>query len=236
MYTAQGLGNGDALVNRYAPLVKKIAYHLMGRLPSSVQVDDLIQAGMLGLLDAANQYNPTQGASFETYASIRIRGSMLDDLRRTDWAPKSIHKKSRDLAEAINQVERQTGAEASDREVAEVMGLSMDEYFRLLRDTSVSRMTSVEELGSSEEDIFERVDSHTAAPAEELQQQEFQGQLGEAIKQLSEREQLIMSLYYEQELNLKEIGAVLEVSESRISQLLSQAHARLRTKLRDHIE
>lgn len=236
MYTAQGLGNGDALVNRYAPLVKKIAYHLMGRLPSSVQVDDLIQAGMLGLLDAANQYSPAHGASFETYASIRIRGSMLDDLRRTDWAPKSVHKKSRDLAEAINQVERETGAEASDREVAAALGLSMDEYFQLLRDTSASRMVSVEALGNSEEDILERIEGHTVTPLEAVQEQQFQGHLVEAIGQLPERERLIMSLYYEQELNLREIGAVLDVSESRVSQLLSQAHARLRGKLHAHIE
>lgn len=236
MYSALGLGSGDELIERHAPLVKKIAYHLMARLHSSVQVDDLIQAGMLGLLDAANHYKPDQGASFETYASIRIRGAMLDDLRRVDWAPKSIHKKSRDLAAAINAVECRTGAEAGDREVAEEMGLSMDEYYTLLRETAGSRMVSVEELGSSEEDIFERVDSHTAAPVDELQQQQFQGHLGEAIKQLPEREQLIMSLYYEQELNLKEIGAVLEVSESRVSQLLSQAHARLRARLSGHIE
>jgi RNA polymerase sigma factor for flagellar operon FliA len=236
MYTARGLGNGDALVNRYAPLVKKIAYHLMGRLPSSVQVDDLIQAGMLGLLDAANQYNPSHGASFETYASIRIRGTMLDDLRRTDWAPKSVHRKSRDLAEAINQVERETGSEASDREVAAVLGLSMDDYFLLLRDTSVSRMVSVEDMGSSDEDILERIEGDSATPLDTLQQQQFQGHLVEAIDTLPEREKLIMSLYYEQELNLREIGAVLDVSESRVSQLLSQAHARLRGKLREHIE
>jgi RNA polymerase sigma factor for flagellar operon FliA len=236
MYTARGLGNGEALVNRYAPLVKKIAYHLMGRLPSSVQVDDLIQAGMLGLLDAANQYNPSHGASFETYASIRIRGAMLDDLRRTDWAPKSVHRKSRDLAAAINQVERETGCEASDREVAEVLGLSMDDYFLLLRDTSVSRMVSVEDMGSSDEDILERIEGDSATPLEALQQQQFQGHLVEAIGNLPEREKLIMSLYYEQELNLREIGAVLDVSESRVSQLLSQAHARLRGKLREHIE
>lgn len=235
MYTAQGLGDGDALVDRYAPLVKKIAYHLMARLPSSVQVDDLIQAGMLGLLDAANHFNARQGASFETYASIRIRGAMLDDLRRTDWAPKSVHKKSRDLAKAIQQVEGRTGSHASDREVAEEMGLSMDEYYQLLNETSGSRMMSVEELGSGGEDILERVDSQTSAPAEELQQQEFRGELIEAIEQLPEREKLIMGLYYEQELNLKEIGAVLEVSESRISQLLSQAHARLRSKLQSHL-
>ena len=236
MYTAQGLGTGDALVNRYAPLVKKLAYHLMARLPSSVQVDDLIQAGMLGLLDASNNYKSTQGASFETYASIRIRGAMLDDLRRLDWAPKSVHRKSRDLAGAIAQVERRTGTGAGDREVAEELGLSLEEYHQLLQETSSSRMVSVEELGSVEEDIFERVDSDTPAPAEELQQQQFREGLVEAIKGLPEREQLIMSLYYEEELNLKEIGAVLEVSESRVSQLLSQAHARLRARLRDHIE
>jgi len=236
MYTAQGLGTGDALVNRYAPLVKKLAYHLMARLPSSVQVDDLIQAGMLGLLDASNNYKSTQGASFETYASIRIRGAMLDDLRRLDWAPKSVHRKSRDLSGAIAQVERRTGTGAGDREVAEELGLSLEEYHQLLQETSSSRMVSVEELGSVEEDIFERVDSDTPAPAEELQQQQFREGLVEAIKGLPEREQLIMSLYYEEELNLKEIGAVLEVSESRVSQLLSQAHARLRARLRDHIE
>ena len=236
MYTAQGLGSGDALVNRYAPLVKKIAYHLMARLPSSVQVDDLIQAGMLGLLDAAGQYKASQGASFETYASIRIRGAMIDDLRLVDWAPKSVHKKSRDLSEAISRVEREIGAEAGDREVAQAMGLSMGEYHQLLRETSASRMVSVEDLGGDSEDIYERVDSHTAAPVDELQQQQFQGHLVDAIEQLPEREKLIMSLYYEEELNLKEIGAVLEVSESRVSQLLSQAHARLRGKLRDHIE
>jgi RNA polymerase sigma factor for flagellar operon FliA len=200
-----------------------------------VQVDDLIQSGMLGLLDAAHQYNPSQGASFETYASIRIRGSMIDDLRRTDWAPKSVHKKSRDLAAAIKFVENQTGGEARDRDIAEAMGLSLDDYFQLLRDTSASRMVSVEELGG-EDDILERLDGHAVAPVDVLQHQQFQGHMAEAISQLPEREKLIMSLYYEQELNLREIGAVLEVSESRVSQLLSQAHARLRVKLRDHIE
>lgn len=235
MYTQQGLGSGDELVNQYAPLVKKIAYHLMARLPSSVQVDDLIQAGMLGLLDAANQYNPSQGASFETYASIRIRGSMLDDLRRLDWAPKSVHRKSRDLAAAIHQVENETGREANDREIAEALGISMEEYFRLLRETSSSRMVSVEELGSDEEDIFERIDSHSNAPVEALQDEQFRGHLIEAIGSLPEREKLIMSLYYEEELNLREIGEVIGVGESRVSQLLSQAHARLRARLSDHL-
>ncbi|MDH5786210.1 MAG: RNA polymerase sigma factor FliA [Chromatiales bacterium] len=231
MYSAQGKFYADDLVGRHLQLVKRIAYHLLARLPASVQVDDLIQSGMLGLLDAANHYNPGQGASFETYATIRVRGAMLDDLRRLDWAPKSIHKKSRDLSEAINKVEHRTGNEASDRDVAAEMGITLDEYYTLLRETSASRMVSVEELGSSDEDILERLDSHTSTPVEELQQRQFRGQLTNAIRQLSEREQLIMSLYYERELNLKEIGQVLDVSESRVSQLLSQIHARLRARL-----
>ena len=234
MYTAQGQMSRDELVQRHAPLVKKLAYHLLGRLPSSVQVDDLIQAGMIGLLDAAAQYDQTQGASFETYASIRIRGAMLDELRRTDWAPKSVHRKSRELSEAIHRVEARTGREASDRDVAKEMDLSLDEYHQLLRDTSSCRMMSYDELVSEDDGGFDRFAGRSDDPGTMLQESQFREALVAAIGKLPEREQLIMSLYYEQELNLKEIGAVLEVSESRISQLLSQAHARLRTTLQDH--
>ncbi len=235
MYTANGQVGKDYLVNRHAPLVKKIAYHLLGRLPASVIVDDLIQAGMLGLLDAANQYDPTQGASFETYASIRVRGSMLDELRRTDWAPKSVHRKARDLAGAIQQVEAATGRDASDREVAETMGISLEEYHQILQETNSSRMFSIEELASDDGDAYERFSSSTPSPVEALEDEEFRSHLVDAIGTLPEREQLIMSLYYEQELNLREIGAVLNVTESRVSQLLSQAHSRLRARLQDHI-
>jgi RNA polymerase sigma factor for flagellar operon FliA len=234
MYTANGQVGRDGLVDHYAPLVKKIAYHLLGRLPASVIVDDLIQAGMLGLLDAASQYDPSQGASFETYASIRIRGSMLDELRRSDWAPKSVHRKGRELAEAIHQVEAATGRDATDREVAEAMGVSLEEYHRILNDTRSSRMLSVEELGGEEGDAYERLSGTSPSPHRELEEAQFREQLVAAIGSLPEREQMIMSLYYEQELNLREIGAVLEVSESRISQLLSQAHSRLRARLRDN--
>lgn len=235
MYTANGQAGKDDLVNRHAPLVKKIAYHLLGRLPSSVIVDDLIQAGMLGLLDAANQYDPSQGASFETYASIRVRGSMLDELRRTDWAPKSVHRKARDLAAAIRQVEAATGHDASDREVAETMGISLDEYHQILLETSSSRMFSVEELAGDEGDAYERFSGSTPSPVETLEDEEFRSHLVDAIGTLPEREQLIMSLYYEQELNLREIGAVLNVTESRVSQIMSQAHSRLRARLHEHI-
>ena len=235
MYTSQGQMSGDELVERYAPLVKKLAYHLLGRLPASVMVDDLIQAGMIGLLDAAGQYDQTQGASFETYASIRIRGAMLDELRRTDWVPKSVHRKSRDLSEAIQRIEAKTGREASDREVARAMGIGLDEYHQILQETASCRMISYDELTGEDNGGFERFTSNSANPLEDLQGDEFRDHLVAAIGELPEREQLIMSLYYEQEFNLKEIGAVLEVSESRVSQLLSQAHARLRVRLQAHI-
>ena len=236
MYTAQGQMSRDQLLERYAPLVKKLAYHLMGRLPASVQLDDLLQAGMIGLLDAVTHYDPSQGASFETYASIRIRGAMLDELRRTDWAPKSVHRKSRDLSEAIQRVEGRIGKQAGDREVAQEMGLTLDEYHQLLLDTSSCRMMSYDEIVGEDSGGFDRFSTGEDDPVGMLQEDEFRGALVEAIAQLPEREQLIMSLYYEQDFNLKEIGAVLEVSESRVSQLLSQAHGRLRAKLQSHIQ
>lgn len=231
MYTAQGLASMDDVVNRHAPLVKKLAYHLMGRLPSSVQVDDLIQAGLIGLLDAAGQYDPRQGASFETYASIRIRGAMLDELRRNDWAPKSVHRKSRAISAAIQRIENRGERNAGDREIAAELGVTLDEYHQMLRDTSISSLLSYDEITSGEEGGFDQFSDHGPLPQQLLEDEEFQQQLIAAIGKLPEREQLIMSLYYEQELNLKEIGAVLSVSESRISQILSQAHARLRAML-----
>lgn len=233
MYTAQGFTSKDDVVDRHAPLVKKIAYHLMGRLPASVQVDDLIQAGLIGLLDAAGQYDPRQGASFETYASIRIRGAMLDELRRNDWAPKSVHRKSREISAAIQRIENRGRSEPGDREIAAELGISLDDYHQLLRETSFSRLLSYDELTSSDEGGYDQFSDDAPLPQQRLEEDEFRQQLIAAISELPEREQLIMSLYYEKELNLKEIGAVLNVSESRISQILSQAHARLRASLTD---
>ncbi len=233
MYTAQGTTGRDEVVNRHAPLVKKIAYHLKGRLPPSVQVDDLIQAGLIGLLDAAGQYDPRQGASFETYASIRIRGAMLDELRRNDWAPKSVHRKSREISAAIQRLENRGQRDPGDREIAAELGIGLEEYQQLLRDTAGSRLLSYDEITSTEQGGYDQFSDDSPLPLQVLENEEFRQRLIGAIGELPEREQLIMSLYYEQELNLKEIGAVLGVSESRISQLLSQAHARLRTKLND---
>ena len=233
MYSATGYASTDDLVARYAPLVKRIAYHLVGRLPASVMVDDLIQAGMLGLLDASTHYDKRQGASFETYATIRIRGAMIDELRRNDWAPKSLHKRARELAEAIARVEAATGRDARDQEVATELGVPLEEYHRLLQETNGARMLSFDDLGG--DDPVALFSSDEQAPAEQFEEERFRQQLVQAIDSLPERERLIMALYYEEELNLREIGAVLNVSESRISQLLSQAHLRLRGRLTDWV-
>ncbi len=233
MYSATGLYSRDDLAERHAPLVKRLAYHLVGRLPPSVQVDDLIQAGMLGLLDAASHYDESQGASFETYATIRIRGAMIDELRRNDWAPKAVHRRARELAEAIHQVEARTGRDATDLEVAEAMNISLDEYHQILQESSSSRMLSVEDIGVEENAFHEVTPSNEPAPLELVQKERFHAHLAGAIEKLPERERIIMSLYYEEELNLKEIGVIFKVSESRISQILSQAHLRLRSRLTD---
>lgn len=231
MYPNSSADDAERLVTEHAPLVKRLAYHLVGRLPSSVMVDDLIQAGMIGLLDAARQYDPTQGASFETYATIRVRGSMIDELRRNDWAPKSVHKKQRDVAAAIKIVESRTGCDAKDTEVAEEMGMELDDYFKILQDTNSSRLFSLDVVDANEESFINTISDDKGSPLDGLTDDRFKDSLGEAITKLPERERMVLSMYYDNELNLREIGEVLEVSESRISQILSQAHGRLRSRL-----
>lgn len=231
MYPNSSADDTERLVTEHAPLVKRLAYHLVGRLPSSVMVDDLIQAGMIGLLDAARQYDPTQGASFETYATIRVRGSMIDELRRNDWAPKSVHKKQRDVAAAIKIVEARTGRDARDTEVAEEMGMDLDDYFQILQDTNSARLFSLDVVDANEESFINTISDDGGSPLDGLTDERFRDSLGEAITRLPERERMVLSMYYDNELNLREIGEVLEVSESRISQILSQAHGRLRSRL-----
>jgi RNA polymerase sigma factor for flagellar operon FliA len=225
----------DELVTKYAPLVKRIAYHLKARLPATVVVDDLLQAGMIGLLEASRKYDANQGASFETYAGIRIRGSMLDELRRNDWAPKSVHRKIRDITEAIRTIEHREGRDARDEEVIESLGISRDEYFKTLQDVSSHRVLSWDEIGIDEDAFSQGPSDNKTGVHDELEKQHFQEKLSESISSLPEREKMIVSLYYESELNLREIGSVMNVSESRISQLLSQAHIRLRARMRDWI-
>jgi len=225
----------DELVTKYAPLVKRIAYHLKARLPATVIVDDLLQAGMIGLLEASRKYDANQGASFETYAGIRIRGSMLDELRRNDWAPKSVHRKVRDITQAIRNIEHREGRDARDEEVIELLGISRDEYFKTLQDVSSHRVLSWDEIGIDEDAFGHSISDGKAGVHDQLEKQHFQAKLSDSISSLPEREKMIVSLYYESELNLREIGSVMNVSESRISQLLSQAHIRLRARMRDWI-
>ncbi len=221
----------EQLVRDHATLVKRIAHHLIGRLPDSVQLDDLIQAGMIGLLEAARKYDGGKGASFETYAGIRIRGAMLDEIRKGDWAPRSVHRNSRRISDAIKQIESEKGRDAEDSEVAGFLGISQDEYHAILKDSAGCRLFSFEEVVEKSESGFDVFEEESSNPLDGIERESFQRQLADAIRHLPEREQLVLALYYDEELNLKEIGAVLGVSESRVSQLHSQAAHRLRARL-----
>jgi RNA polymerase sigma factor for flagellar operon FliA len=236
MYAAVQTPNAEVLVREHAPLVKRIAYHLISRLPPSVQVEDLIQAGMEGLLDSVRHFDATQGASFETYAGIRIRGAMLDELRSYDWAPRSVHRKAREVAEAMRIIEARTGRDARDSEVAEHLNITLTEYQHILQDTLSSRVFSMDELMESGDSILDQCSDHRAGPVDQLDRADFTKALAEAIAGLPERERLVVSLYYDEELNLREIGAVLSVSESRVCQIQGQAMLRLRARLHDWIE
>lgn len=236
MYADMQTNSSDDLIIQHVPLVKRIAFHLTGRLPESVQVDDLIQAGMLGLLEAVKNYDASQGASFETYAGIRIRGAMLDEVRRSDWTPRSVHKKARMVSEAIQIVENRLGRDATEVDVAEHLGISVAEYHRILVDSQGCKTLSVEQMTESGDHALKEADCDHLQPLDVLGNEGFKQALAQAIKQLPEREKLVIALYYEEELNLREIGEVLNVSESRVSQISSQAMLRLRSRLADWIE
>lgn len=231
-YTAiQKQKGANDLVNQHAGLVKRIAYHLMNRLPPNVQADDLIQAGMLGLLEASRNYDPTQGASFETYAGIRIRGSMLDEIRRSDWTPRSVHRKARMVADAMREIENHEGRDARDVEVAQLLGMSLEEYHQILQDSTGCRIFSLDELNAVGEGLPDLGEKMSDGPFEGLQKDAFKQALSDAIAGLPERERLVIAMYYDDEMNLREIGHVLGVSESRVCQIHSQATLRLRSRL-----
>ncbi len=231
-YNQHGKFNSQqAFIERYSVLVKRIAHHLLGRLPPSVQVEDLIQAGMIGLIEAQQNYDGTKGASFETYAGIRIRGAMLDDMRKGDWVPRSVHKNNREINQAIAELEGILNRDPNDSEVAAHLGMTLAQYHGALNDINCSKLVGIEDLGVSDDVISPADESDNSNPFKGVADESFRKALVESIKQLPEREALVLSLYYDEELNLKEIGDVLGVSESRVSQILSQAMQRLRTKL-----
>jgi RNA polymerase sigma factor for flagellar operon FliA len=189
---------------------------------------------MIGLIEAVRNYDQSLGAKFETYAGIRIRGAMLDELRRSDWAPKSVHRRGRELTEAIHVVENRTGRDARDSEVAEQMGIPLEEYNKILQDSSTCIM-SMEQLGLDKDEFVGGMMDLVSDPMKKQQQRDFKESLMRAIAGLPERERMIVTLYYDSELNLREIGSVIGVTESRVSQLLNQAHARLRSRLTEWI-
>jgi RNA polymerase sigma factor for flagellar operon FliA len=231
MYNDSNIERADNLVRQHASLVKRIAFHLMARLPASVQVDDLIQAGMIGLLEASRKYEPSKGASFDTYAGIRIRGSMMDEIRKGDWVPRSVHRNTRKISEAIRSVEDREGRDAKDHEVAKELEMPLDDYYSCLKDSASGKLFSYDEVLEGGDGAIDQVESPSENPYSELQSGAFKEGLARAILTLPERERIVLSLYYDEELNLKEIGAVLSVSESRVSQIHSQAALRLRSRL-----
>ena len=225
----------DAIVKEMAPLVKRIAYHFMTRLPASVDVDDLIQAGLIGLLDASDNFDSTQGAQFETYAVQRIRGSMLDELRHADWLPRNVRKNLRKIEAAVAKLEQKFGRQPSEAELADEMEMPLSVYQHILSDARGSQLLHYEDFQESDDnDFFDFfLADNQSNPLAIIEDKGFRQMLVTSISNLPEREKLVMGLYYEKELNLKEIGQVLGVSESRICQLHSQAVARLRARMKE---
>ncbi|MDD2663529.1 MAG: RNA polymerase sigma factor FliA [Dechloromonas sp.] len=233
MYTAAGQPDREQLVQRFVPLVKRVAYHLMARLPANVQLDDLVQNGMLGLLDAIDRYQEGFGAQFETYATQRIRGAMLDGLRENDWLPRSLRRELRRIEAAIAQLEHAHGRAPSEGELASALGMSLADYQKTLQDARGHQLVYLEDFaGEDGADFLERhLSDDDADPASILEDRDLRSMLVAAIGGLPERERLMMALYYEQDLNLREIGEVMGVTESRVCQLHTQAIARLRSQI-----
>ncbi len=223
--------NYDELMTEYAPFVKRIAYHMITRLPSSIQLDDLVQTGMIGLFEALKGYDMSKGASFETYARIRIQGSMLDDVRRCDWTPRSVYKKSREISAVIQSIESEHGRDAKDGEVAEKLGISLEEYHSMVKDAAGCQLLSYEDIVAVDgcRDEYDSSESHN--PYDELQEEDFRSGLAERIKGLPDREKMVMSLYYDEEFNMREIGEVLGLTEGRVCQIHGQALLRLRSRM-----
>lgn len=231
MYTAQGRIKQSELLTQYMPLVRRQALTLQVRLPASIELDDLIQAGMVGLLEALGRFDATQGATFATFASQRIRGAMMDELRTRDWLPRSVRRSARAVDDAVRRLEQQLGRPPEEGEIARDLDMPLSEYQQLLNDTNSGQLLPFEELVA--EGAESAKEEATNLPFDQLLDQQQRQSLIDAIDALPEREKLLMALYYQEELNLKEVGAVLGVTESRVSQLHSQAISRLRARLYD---
>jgi len=238
MYTAKGQMDRNALIKQYQPLVRRLAHHMMAKLPPSVEVDDLIQVGLIGLADALTRYEAAQGVQFETFATQRIRGAMLDELRENDWMSRGSRKSQKDIETAMRKLEHRLGRSPMESEIAAELDMPLTEYQSLLGKVRGTQLVYLEDLTGGSEDDDTYLDRHVADadadPLNMLRDQRLRDGLVKAIKGLPEREQYIMSMYYEQDMNLKEIAAVLDITESRVCQLHSQSIARLRAKMRTH--
>lgn len=235
MYTETGMIDKEKFITEFTPLVKRIAYHMMTKLPASVQVDDLIQAGMMGLLDAVNRYEGSYGRQFESYAAQRIRGSILDELREADWLPRSIRKKMRQIEGAVRSLEQRMGCAPSEQDLADELDMPLDEYYGTLQSARGAQLIYYEDFQNDDEEPFlDRffVDANNN-PLNALLDDNLRSIIVKAIDNLPPREKMVMGMHYEQEMNLREIGEVMGVSESRICQLHTQAIARLRSRLKN---
>jgi RNA polymerase sigma factor for flagellar operon FliA len=235
LYRQTQASQDEDYVSRHAPLVKRIAYHMVGRLPASVEVDDLIQVGMMGLMEAAKNFDPNAGVLFETFASQRIRGAMLDELRSADWMPRHARKHMREIEAAMLALGHKLGRAPLESEVAQHLQLDLEAYQNMLSEARGHQLVHLEDIEDEDENHHNVQYSadHAINPLQQLADANFQRNLIRGIDELPEREKLVMALYYDEELNLKEIGAVLGVTESRVCQLHSQAIARLRARLGD---
>ena len=235
MYNAKGHLDLNTMLKQYGPLVRRLAHQMIAKLPANVELDDLIQVGMIGLTDALSRFDVAAGVQFETFATQRIRGAMLDELRGTDWMSRGTRKHQRDIEAAVHRVEQRVQRPATEGEIAAEMGLSLTDYQELLGKVRGTQLVYLEDMGGDDGDndyLDRHVVQEGSDPLAQLSDRKMREALVEGIKTLPEREQYVMSMYYEQDMNLKEIAAVLGVTESRVCQLHSQSIARLRAKLR----
>jgi RNA polymerase sigma factor for flagellar operon FliA len=236
MYTATGRPDANAMLKQYSPLVRRLAHQMIAKLPANVEIDDLIQVGMIGLHDAMGRFDAAQGVQFETFATQRIRGAMLDELRGSDWMSRGNRRQQREIEAAVHKLEQQYGRAPQESEIAKEMGVSLSEYQDTLTKVRGTQLVYLEDMSGDEgsDDFLDRhVANEEVNPLAQLQDHRMREALVEAIKKLPEREQYVMSMYYEHDMNLKELAAVLGVTESRVCQLHSQSIARLRVKLRE---
>lgn len=237
MYTAKGQLDVTSMLKQYSPLVRRLAHQMIAKLPANVELDDLIQVGMVGLTDALSRFDASQGVQFETFATQRIRGAMLDELRGNDYLSRGTRKQQRSIEAAVHKLQQRLGRAPAESEIAREMGISLSEYQEMLGRVRGTQLVYLEDMSGDDGDN-DYLDRHVADealnPLSQLQDYRMREALIEAIKILPEREQYVMSMCYEHDMNLKEIAAVLKITESRVCQLHSQSIARLRVKLRHY--